>query len=154
MKSKFKRTNDVYIYKKTTYERDYKIAVKMHNDTFFNIASFDNMEQFEIYRKTLGFKINLVGTINENTENEVKIYRTNYKIIDYHCGGFWKLEEVPERAKPFKALSNGSIVTCYYYKNCKDNTIVIYRPNPNAEKVYKPLSVDEHIAHQKIYGCY
>lgn len=96
--------------------------------------------------KTLGFKIKL-----KQTYNNMSIYESTYKIIDAY---FWKITELPNRAKPIKALSNGSIVTCYYFKNYKDNTITIYRPNPNAKEVYKPLNIEEHIQHKNIYGCY
>lgn len=147
-------TNKIYIYKNKTNERNYKIAVKMYNNTMFNIASFNNIEQFELYQKTLDFKIELLEVVNEGTEKEVQIYKTDYKIVDYFTGGFWKLEEVPAKAKPFKALSNGAIVTCYHYKNSKNKTITIYRPNPNAKEIYKTLGINEHIAHTKIYGCY
>ena len=144
-----KMNNKIYIYKNKPQQKDYTIAITQVNDTMFNIASFANIEQFEFYQKTLGFKTKLFEIINENTEKELKIYISNYKIID---GYFWKLEELPKRAKPIKALSNGSIVTCYYCKNYKDNTIIIYRPNPNAKEIYKPLEIEEHIAHSKIYG--
>lgn len=143
--------NKIYVYKEKTNNRDYTVAVNRYNDTMFNIASFDNIKQFDFYKKTLGFQIELVERMNEGTEKEVKIYRSNYKIID---DSFWKLEELPKRAKPIKALSNGSIVTCYYFKDYKSNTITIYRPNPNAKDVYKPLELEEHINHKKIYGTY
>lgn len=146
-----KNNNKIFLYRKKPQQKNYKIAITQAHDTMFNIASFENIEQFEFYQKTLGFKIKLFEIINENTEKEVKIYTTNYKIID---GYFWKLEELPKRAKPIKALSNGSIVTCYYCKDYKTNTITIYRPNPNAKEIYKPLKLEEHIAHKKIYGIF
>lgn len=54
---------------------------------------------------------------------------------------FWKLEELPEGAKPIYSMSNGSLVKCYVHKN--GNTITIYRPNSNAKEVYQPLSFEE-----------
>lgn len=66
------------------------------------------------------------------------------KEIEHRCGGgFWKLSDIPENAKPFKALSNGSIVNCFFLNN--GETIHIYRPNPNAKEVYKPLALKERI---------
>lgn len=145
------KTNQVYIYKETTNKRNYKIAIKTLNDTMFNIASFDNEHQLELFKQTLGFKIKEIETINPLSENEVKRYITNYKIIDNY---FWKVEELPKNAKPILALSNGSIVTCYYSKNYKNNTITIYRPNPNAKDIYKPLEIQDHISHHRIFGTY
>lgn len=146
-----KNNNKIYMYNTKPYQKDYTISIDNYKDTMFNIASFNNFEQFEFFQKTLGFKIELIEIINKNTEKEVKIYRSNYKIID---NSFWKLEELPKNSKPIKALSNGSIVTCYYCKNYKNNTITIYRPNPNAKDIYKPLELEEHIKHKKIYGTY
>lgn len=145
------KTNQIYIYKEKTNQRDYKIAIKTLNDTMFNIASFDNEGQLELFRQTLSFKIKQIETINPFLNNEVKIYVTNYKIIDNY---FWKIEELPKNAKPILALSNGSIVTCYYSKNYKNNTITIYRPNPNAKDIYKPLKIEDHISHHRIFGTY
>lgn len=146
-----KNNNKIYIYNDTTSERDYIIAIKWCMNTMFNIASFKTMEQFEMFAKTLGFKIIHTEIINKGTTHEMKICTSNYKIIDEH---FMRLDDLPARAKPIKALSNGSIVTCYYYKDYKANTITIYRPNPNRKDIYKPLELQEHINHKKIYGTY
>lgn len=143
--------NKIYMYNERPYQKDYIISIDMYKNCMFNIASFQTLEQFEFFRKTLGFKIKLLEVVNEATEKEIKIYISNYKIIDTH---FWNIEELPKRTKPIKALSNGSIVTCYYCKNYKDNTITIYRPNPNAKDIYKPLELEQHIKHKQIYGTY
>lgn len=150
MESK-KNNNKIYMYNTKPYQKDYTISIDMYKNTMFNIASFQTLEQFEFFRKTLDFKIELFEIINKGTEKETKIYISNYKIVDSF---FWKLEELPKRAKPIKALSNGSIVTCYYCKNYKDNTITIYRPNPNAKDIYNPLDLEQHIKHKQIYGTY
>lgn len=65
---------------------------------------------------------------------------------------FWNTDELPDGAKPIKALSNGHIVTCYYYNDGK--VVHFYRPNPNAKHVYKPLTTNDHIAHVRTYGLY
>ena len=143
--------NKIFIYKNKPEQKDYKIAIEEANSWQFNIASFENIKQFEFFRQTLGFKIKLKQILYENTEKEVKIYWTNYNIVS---SSFWSLEELPKKAKPIKALSNGSIVTCYYNKNYKSKTITIYRPNPNAKNIYDPLELQEHISHTKIYGLY
>ena len=68
-------------------------------------------------------------------------YRLSHSIDDNNS--FMKLSDIPNGAKPFKALSNGSIVDCYFLNDGK--TIHIYRPNPNAKNVYKPLDTKDHI---------
>lgn len=65
-------------------------------------------------------------------------------------GGFWSVGSVPREAKPIMGHSNGSIVTCYIWNDGKK--LHIYRPNPNAKSVYKPLSVQEHIKYFKENG--
>ena len=87
--------------------------------------------------------------LHEGTEHEIQVCFTDKIIRDGFY--FWKIEDLPEGIKPIKALSNGSIVTCYYKT---DKEAVIYRPNPNAKEVYDPLETAEHIAHKKIYGTY
>lgn len=47
--------NQIYIYKEKTNERNYLISIQMLNNTMFNIASFDNPNQFEFYRKNFRF---------------------------------------------------------------------------------------------------
>ncbi len=65
---------------------------------------------------------------------------------------FWKKNEVPEDAKPFVGLSNGSLVDCCYLKK-NGRVLTIYRPNPNAQcEVYKPLPLKEDIKYRKETG--
>lgn len=54
---------------------------------------------------------------------------------------FRKIEELPNGCKPIYSMCNGSTVKCYVHKD--GGTITIYRPNPNAKEVYKPLESDE-----------
>src|SRR5699024_11779541 len=63
---------------------------------------------------------------------------------------FWKLEELPENAIKYKGLCNGSVVDCYYIHT--ENGSKIYKPNPNAKEVYKPLQFDEHMEFIKNCG--
>ena len=55
-------------------------------------------------------------------------------------------------AKPIKALSNGSIVDCYFIND--GERVRFYRCNPNAKDFYKPLTTEEHIKYQKEFGTY
>lgn len=149
-------TNNNYYISTVTYtDADYhRSKIIIHKPLMFYFAEFDTMEQLQFFADTLGFTFEMREERPQaRHENGVyREYNISHKIIDDNIGKFWKLSDLPEGVKPFKALSNGSIVTCYFLND--GETITIYRPNPNAEKVYKPLEIQEHIAHKKIYGCY
>ena len=55
-------------------------------------------------------------------------------------------------AKPIKALSNGSIVDCYFIND--GERVKFYRCNPNAKNFYHPLPLAEHIKYQQEFGSY
>lgn len=120
----------------------------------FHIASFDRQDQLDLFAQTLGFSYKLVEERTwRGTNTKYKEFSVSKNIVEpLSYGGFWKIEELPEGVKPIKALSNGSIVTCYF--RTLNDKIEIFRPNPNAKDVYKPLEIEQHIAHQKIYGIY
>lgn len=101
-----------------------------------------------MFLNTFEIKIKIIEE-RETNYGTFRKYTMNKTLNDYRY--FWNLEDLPENSKPIIALSNGSKVTCYY--TFDDNTVTIYRPNPNS-KIYNPLTVDEHITHTKIYGLY
>lgn len=120
--------------------------------TSWRFASFVNKEQLDCLAETLGFTYELVEETSTSF-GKYQRYTMDKNIVEpLGYGGFWKLADLPDGVKPIKALSNGSIVTCYYLT--MDDRIELYRPNPNAKEVYKPLDINEHIAHQRIYGTY
>lgn len=178
-------------YKEMTYittldkphKQYHRSKVIIHYDYQFHLADFDSIEQLDLFAETLGFTYDLVEEkpfLNDNA-NIYRRYKMSHIIKNPECG-FWKMEDVPKDAKAIIALSNGSLVTCYFVNDGKN--ITIYRPNPNAtaenknryktqeeyeeavsnrvyypnslefEAVYNPLTLDEHIAHCKIYGKY
>lgn len=112
-------------------------------NNFYHFAEMNTMDQLEKFSKMLGFTYTLEEVSKSEKNGECKRYSISHTIDDRCDGGFWKLSDVPENAKPFKALSNGSIVDCYFLND--GETIHIYRPNPNAKEVYKPLTLKEHI---------
>lgn len=89
---------------------------------------------------------------NENEEEKKQGKKWLATHFDDKCQAYCMTSEHMAIAKPIKALSNGSIVDCYYINNGKD--VKFYRCNPNAKKFYKPLPLDEHIAYQKKYGSF
>ena len=100
----------------------------------------------------LGFSYQMDTEEKSNRFGIYRKYGMSHKIDSPCNGGFWKREDIPAEAKPIKALSNGSIVTCYFTND--GETIRMYRPNPNAKDVYKPLTTEQHITHCRIYGTY
>ena len=121
-------------------------------DGMWIAAEFDTVEQLDFFAQTLGFTYEAVRWEESESYGIYREYRLSHRIDKGSRNSFWSLEDLPEGAKPIKAVSNGSIVTCYFTND--GETIHFYRPNPNAKAVYHPLSIENHIAHKKIYGSY
>ena len=124
-----------------------KWVISRYGGTLWFFATFDDRSQLDRFVKTVGCNYKLF----EKTTGLV-YYECDRHFVDSPGGGFWDLKELPKDAKLIKALSNGSIVDCYFTNDGK--TIKFYRPNPNAKNVYKPLPLKEHIEYQKQYGVY
>lgn len=132
--------------------QNHRSKIIIHRNMWY-LAEFQTIEQLNYYSELMGFSYKLrEQRENSFAEGMYYEYDISHRFDDTNGGQFWKRSDVPENAIPFKALSNGSIVTCYFVND--GETIHIYRPNPNAKEVYKPLSTDLHIAHQKIYGTF
>lgn len=145
--------NTCYISTLDKIDKQYhRSHVILHRDYQWHFGDFDNMEQLQFLADTLGFTYNLEDEKAWFNGGTYRKYSMSHAIDSPCNGGFWKREDVPAEAKPIKALSNGSIVTCYFTNDGK--TIRMYRPNPNAKEVYSPLPINQHIAHCKTYGTY
>ena len=131
------------------YHRSHVI---IHKDYQWHFADMDNMNQLQELSNKLGFTFELIEERKFFNGGNYCKYSMSHNINSPCDGGFWQLSELPTDAKPIKALSNGSIVTCYFTND--GETIRIYRPNPNAMNVYRPLSTPEHIEHCKTHGTY
>lgn len=131
------------------YHRSYVI---LHKDYQWHFGDFDNLDQLHFLADTLGFTYKLEEEKTWFNGGTYRKYSMSHAISSPCDGGFWKREDIPAEAKPIKALSNGSIVTCYFTND--GQTIRMYRPNPNAQDVYNPLPISQHIAHCKTYGTY
>lgn len=132
----------VYVIDKPN-EMQYPIAIK--DDRFGNIASFWTMEQFDRFCKTLGISYTLM-----QERPGCREYAMSHNFRETQ--GFWKAEEIPAGCTPMKLLSNGSVVDGYF--RTTEHEVEIYRPNPNSKEVYKPLTLEEHIAFQNKNGIY
>lgn len=128
----------------------HRSKIIIHSGNFY-FAEFDTLDQLRCFAKTLGFTYKLVGEDETLQFGKLRKFSISHE-IDNSVPRFWKISEVPEDAKPIKLLSNGRIVTGYYRND--GETIFIYRPNPNAKEVYKPLGINDHISHKRIYGSY
>lgn len=138
----WKSKTRVYVIDKPN-EMQYPIAIK--DNGFGNIASFWTMEQLDRFCKSLGIWYSL-----KDERPGYKEYSMSHNFKE--TNGFYKLEDVPKGCTPMKMLCNGSIVDCFF--RTTEREVEIYRPNPNSKEVYKPLTLEEHIAFQNKNGIY
>lgn len=127
-------------------EYGYKYIVK---NMSLSYTAFKTRKGFENFLKRSGLKLKFSSSKSNKKYGEIKFYYGNCEGNIIECS-FWKKEEIPNGSIMFKGFSNGNLVDCYYCKHGDDN--YIYRPNPNAKEVYKPLDIEEHIEYQKING--
>ena len=132
--------NYITIVEKTS--KRFRSHVIIYNG-FYHFAEMHTIEQLEKFSNMLGFTYTPEEVSQSEEHGKYRRYSISRTIDDRCGGGFWKLSDIPDDAKPFKAPSNGSIVDCYFLND--GETIHIYRPNPNAKEVYKPLSLEDHI---------
>ena len=110
-----------------------------------NITAFRTREGFERYLQQTGLSVGVqVHESNTLERGKVEVYRLQG---EYQERYFWKLEEVPAGATPFRGLVNGAYVTCYYADVGGVRTI--FMPNPNAKNVYDPLPLERHIEYSR-----
>lgn len=143
--------NTAYLsYNSKIDERYHRRHWILHKDFDFYLAEFDTEEHLRFFAETLGFTYELKEERTEMNGGTYKEFKVShyFKNEPYFC----KREEVPAEARPVKLLSNGSIVTGYVWND--GTTIHIYRPNPNAKEVYKPMTHEDHIAYQKVMGMF
>lgn len=132
-------------------QRYHRSPIIIHRDQW-HIADFETVEQLDFFAETLGFTYELIEEKTWLTGMTYRKYAMSHEIDEYAGLSFWHKSDIPDGAKPIKALSNGNIVTCYYVND--GEKITIHRPNPNAAEVYKPLTLEQHLVHQRIYGAY
>lgn len=126
----------------------YKYLITSHG--LMPYTAFRTDKGFNDWLKRSNLTLEHIDTNKIEQEDEtitVKMYKANGTIKEF---SFWNMEQVPTNAIQFKGFSNGSLVDCYYIHT--ENGSEIYRPNPNAKEVYKPLSINEHIEHQRVNG--
>ena len=114
------------------------------SDWEFHVARFPSIDSMATFCKRFGLHLKL---IEQNFG--VRIYAVRERFQDKF---FLSIKDLPDNAKPMKVLSNGSIVTGYVSRD--GDIITVYRPNPNVESIYKPMTQKCHIAYQKKYGIF
>ena len=115
------------IYFNNPYYREHrKSEVVVMKDWNYIFKEFYTVKAFMEWAKYVGL------TYRKTDSGQ---YYTNQFLKDEY---FWKLEDLPDECKPVEDWSNGRKVRCFAHK--KDDTITIYRPNPNAKDVYVPMS--------------
>lgn len=108
--------------------------------TSFHVASFYNKESYERFLKKTGLHLTLDAYL---THDGTTVYQVRERVQECY---FWNRLQVPLFVHRTTLLSNGSYVTGYWKRN--GDKISIYRPNPNAWKVYNPIKGIEN--HRKI----
>ena len=121
----------------------------LHNGFMWHLGRFPEFEKLKAFMDLAGLKMKLEETKHCKRGGEFKRWSIDCDLDDHNH--FWSLSELPREVKPFMGMSNGSLVTCYLYNDGK--CLHIYRPNPNAKEVYKPLPLDEHIKFHRKNGC-
>ena len=130
------------------YHRSH-IIVYYADTTMFHFAEFKNVDQLNFFIDTLGISLTAIRWYESERMGIVREYSLSHNLVSKL---FKSADDLPIGCKPIKALSNGSIVTCYYLNDGEN--VTFYRPNPNYPAIYKPLTTPQHIAHQSIYGEY
>ena len=125
----------------------------IHDGYQWQIGNIRNDEELQ---EVLDFLEISLTDIEHEVEWESTGKVTHYNLsknINNPCdGGFWNMEQLQgmsegQTLKKFKGYSNGSIVDCY--AGIGDSIVDIYRPNPNAKEVYKPMVLEEHLNYIK-----
>lgn len=131
--------------------REKKIII--HDGWQWHIGTIHNREQLDEVLNFLEIELTDIDhKVEYNTTGKIVFYNLSKNINSPCDGGFWNLEQLQKRSKEqklkkFKGLSNGSLVDCY--AGIGENVINIYRPNPNAKKVYKPMEISDELNYRR-----
>ena len=110
-------------------------------------TAFYTEKGFKQFLEVANLELNEPRIVETEKYGKVTTYLIDSEIQEK---SFWNLEELPLGAKKFIGLSNGSYTECYYIHTEKG--AIIFRPNPNAKEVYKPLSREESLEYGRING--
>jgi len=131
--------------------RESKIII--HDGWEWHIGKVQNQKELDEVLQFLEIELTTVEhEVEYNTTGKIVFYDVSKNINNPCGGGFWSIGQLQEmskgqRLKKFKGLSNGSIVDCYI--GISENTVNIYRPNPNAKEVYNEMEHNEELYYRK-----
>ncbi len=114
----------------------YHYCIRNH----FAVSAYRTEKGYNAYLERTGLIPEFIESYIHTQNGKTDIYRLNGK---YQEKSFWNIEEIPEDAKKFVGLSNGSYVDCYYADIEEIRTI--FRPNPNAKEVYIPHNYQSYV---------
>lgn len=125
----------------------YKYLIR---DGVYSYEAYVTDKGFQDWIARTNLKLELTDS-NEFTRDGELVKSKTYKAIGtIEDKYFWSMDELPENKMMFKGLSNGSLVDCFYTHT--ENGSLIFRPNPNAKDVYKPMPLNEHIEYKRVNG--
>lgn len=144
-------------------EQWHRSKVILHQNYQYFLGEYKTLEDFKAFADRIGITFEEIGTEHHEgyygrTANggsqwyadpyDVTYYKLSHRFQEGEChvhdGGrfpyFWSVDEVPLEAKPLVLSSNGSRVIGYFTN--ADGYVTLYRPNPNAKAVYRPIPYD------------
>ena len=127
-----KKETTVY-FKTRTRQRD-ESRVFISGPHLSVIQSFRSVKAFKAWAEYVGFDYERFG----QSYDGIICRRGRQNIVGRY---FWHKEDIPDGARPYYDLCNGSMVRCYAAND--GETITVLRPNPNAKEVFNPLAYEE-----------
>lgn len=125
----------------------YGHPVILHKNHSWHLGRFPSMEKAKEFMDFAGLQLGEL--VEEKPMGKCGMYRqwaVESEVVEH---GFSSLSDIPEGAKEFIGLSNGSLVPCYLLN---DGNLHIYRPNPNVKEIYRTMDIDEEIAYRRENG--
>lgn len=123
----------------------YKYLIK--DKGYKSYMAYKTNKGFNFFLKSRNLQLELIEERYSKDLGKIKEYKIIGTIQEKM---FWSMKEIPKETKTFKGLSNGKLVDCFYQH--VNNGSIIYKPNPNAKEVYKPMPINEHVKFQALYG--
>lgn len=128
-----------------------KSRIIIHDGPMYEIGCVHDERELQELLYFLGAKMHKLDERHDGDIGDVVFYQLDKSIKDDSSGGFMSLEELEKKTdgrtlKKVKGLSNGSIVDCYV--EILHDIVNIYRPNPNAKEVYKPMDFDTEMEYR------
>lgn len=135
----------MYLTKVSKVDEKHRSPIIIHDGWQWYFAEFQNEYQLNEFLQLTGITITKTEERKMQNGGLFERYDIDYE-LDNH-GHFSNLDQIPDGAKKIKGLSNGSIVDCYFTTNNK--VLKVYRPNPNCDKVYKKMPLDEELEYRR-----